>query len=197
MMVSVIERVGRVSILVVLVACSGGGGEATEAEGSRGPRWSVTASYEPEGVAIPEVVLWAAEADGEFQDPVFNMGVQTWSASGALTVTRWPSRQAAENECYSTVSPDSQVVTLDDVNTQVVLFLADEEPFYSATVWTSFSYERTVTCPSGDTMTAMLDDRINWLEIPRTLREGEQVMIQGTGSINGAARSWTLAKTEQ
>jgi len=198
-----LERVGLASMLVALVACSGGGGERSDGGTDNTPEgvevrgaWSVTGSYEPDVVPNPEVVLWTAQVQGELHDPVLVEGVRTWRSTGTLTAMRWPSREPMGSECSASVSPDQQVITLDGVNTRVVLGLSDEEVLFSGLGSTSISYQKTVTCPDGTSRSDMLMDLIPWLSIPMTLREPEDVMLEGMETNNAGKRTWTLTKLE-
>jgi hypothetical protein len=198
MAASTMRRVGLTLLLIADAACSGGGKQATTDAGVKsGLTWSVTATYEPDGIPNPDVVLWGAQAQGEFHNPILDAGVRSWSTTGTLTVMRWPSRQPMGNECIATVSPDPQVITLDDVNTRVDLFLGDGDLVYFGMATTRFTNQRTVICPNQADSVSVVDDAVQWLQIPMTPRPANDAVIQGMGDSNGANLTWTLTKSEQ
>jgi hypothetical protein len=188
------RRIGLTAVLVVLAGCSGT--SATNGGVTSGLTWAVSGTYQPDVVPDPQVVFWTAQVEGVFYNPVLDAGVRSWSTSGTLTITRVPSRQAVDNECTATVSPDSQVITLDDTNTTAVLFLGDDDLVYSGMASTSIVYQDTVTCPNQDTQVTETGDFVPWLEIPQTARTAADVVIDGAGDLDGANRTWTLTKSE-
>jgi hypothetical protein len=190
-------RVGLIALMLALAACTGGSKQAAADGGmTSGVKWSVTATYQPGGTPNPDVVLWTAQAQGEFRNPVVDAGVPSWSTTGTLTVTRWPSKPPMGNECTATASPDSQVITLDDVNTHVVLFLDDGAPVYSGMATTRFTYQRTTTCPNQPDSVISIDDGVPWLQIPSTPLPANDAMIQGMSNSQDNL-TWTLTKSEQ
>jgi hypothetical protein len=145
------------------------------------------------------VVLWNAQVQGQFSNPVLEAGVRSWSTTGTLTPMRLPSRQPAADECSAAVTSVPQTITLDDTNTTVVLFLGDDDLVYSGMAQTRFTWVKTVTCTSPNlppTQVGTIDDAIEWLLIPQTPRTPGDVVIAGMGDSNGATRTWTLTKSE-
>jgi hypothetical protein len=195
-----VEPIGLIAALAVLAGCSGGGSKAATDAGVRGSgsTWSVTATYQPDSTPDPQVVFWTAQIEGEFYNPVLEAGVQKWSTTGTLTATRLPSRAATAYECSCTVSPDPQVITLDDSNTTVDLFLNENgNLLYQGMATTKILYQKTTTCPTPQPAegTEEIGDLIPWLEIPQTAGTGTEVVIQGMGDVNAANRTWTLTKS--
>lgn len=185
-------------MLVALAACSGGGKQATTDAGVKGGlKWSVTATYQPDINPNPDVLFWAAQAQAEFQNPVLDAGVRSWSTTGTLTVMRWPSRQPMGNDCTATASPDSQVIALDDANTSVVLFLGDDDLVYYGMATSRFTFLATVTCTNLPDSAVLTDQLVQWLQIPQTPRPDNDAVIQGMGNSNGANLTWTLTKSGQ
>ena len=192
-----IERVGLIALVAGLGACSGGKQATTEGGVTSGPKWSVTATFQPGGTPNPDVVLWSSQAQAELFNPVVDGGVPSWSASGTVTVTRWPSRQGMGNECTASVSPNSQVITLNEANTRVVLRLDDGDPEYEGMATTRFNNQRTVTCPNQPDNVVSVDDGIDWLVIPTTVRPSNPAVIQGMSNAGGNNYTWTLTKSGQ
>ena len=194
------ERTGLAWVLAVLGGCSGGGSKAaTDAAIPGSLTWSVTGTYQPDVVPDPEVVFWTAQVQGEFYNAVYDAGVRSWSTTGTLTIMRLPSRQATGYECSATVTPDTQVIALDDTNTTAVLYLADEDLLYSGMAQTKITYQKTVTCPNDpqdNQAEEEIGDLVPWLEIPETARTDVDAVITGMGDLNGANRTWTLTKSE-
>lgn len=192
---STMERVGLIALVSALAACTGGSQQATsDGGGTSGVKWSVTATYQPGGIANSDVVLWTAHAQGEFHNPVVDAGVPSWSTTGTLTVMRWPSLH--DDGCIATASPDSQVITLDDVNTRVVLFLTDGDPVYSGMATTRISYQRTTTCPNQADSVISVNDGVPWLQIPTTPLPADDAVIEGMSNSNDNL-TWTLTKSGQ
>jgi hypothetical protein len=129
--------------------------------------------------------------------PVLDGGFRTWSTSGTLMAMRWPSRQPTGSECSSTISPDSQVITMDDSNTKAVLTLADDDSVYTGWVSTTVSYQQTDTCPNQPDQVAAYQDQIVWLALPLARRGSLDASIEGSADYDGGNYTWTLVRSEQ